>query len=125
MSHESFQEYATRWRLEDSKIHPPLPEEELISAFIQIQEGLYYDKFLRTCARNFSDLIRIGHDNEDCPALRFKIQNMIESGKIKLLQEPPTNNGDIANTSTIFVKGDPSKLVPRHLKRKRATSQKD
>lgn len=58
--HEFFQEYATRWRLEASKIHPPLPEQELISAFIQIQEGLYYYKFLETCAHNFSDLIHIG-----------------------------------------------------------------
>ncbi|MCD7463895.1 hypothetical protein HAX54_051659 [Datura stramonium] len=66
-----------------------------------------------------------GHDTEDCPALRFKIQNMIESSKIRLQQEPPTNNGDIASTSTIFVKGHPSKLVPRDLKRKRATSQED
>ncbi|XP_060183150.1 uncharacterized protein LOC132613116 [Lycium barbarum] len=269
--HESFQEYAIRWRLEASKIHPPLSERELISTFIQIQENLYYDKLLGACAHNFSDLIRIGrelenaiqegritdssatqavhqtfqaeilgnlqsqmkenqfasttmhqaqchkshqifqsyatmqcprqqnsqqgyqrrfyqaqsssqhkkkrksfcfttlneplanifkrlsakgilqpkegfipkhpppnfdlskscayhsniqgHDIEECPALRFKIQSMIESGKIKLQLEPST--GNIANTKTIVVKGDPSKPAPRHLKRKRATSQAD
>ncbi|XP_060181515.1 uncharacterized protein LOC132611125 [Lycium barbarum] len=269
MPHESFQEYAIRWRLEASKIHPPLSERELISTFIQIQEDLYYDKLLGVCAHNFSDLIRIGrelenaiqegritdssatqavhqtfqakiprnlqsemkgnqfasttmhqaqchkshqifqsyatmqcprqrnsqqgyqqrfhqahsssqhqkkrksfcfttlneplaniferlsakgilqpkegfipkhpppnfdlskscayhsniqgHDIEECPALRFKIQSMIESGKIKLQLEPST--GNIANTKTTVVKGDPSKLAPRHLKRKRATSQ--
>ncbi|XP_060200631.1 uncharacterized protein LOC132628893 [Lycium barbarum] len=269
--HETFQEYAIRWRLEASKIHPPLSERELISTFIQIQEDLYYDKLLGACAHNFSDLIRIGrelenviqegriidssatqdvhqtfqakilrnlqsemkenqfasttmhqaqchkshqifqshatmqsprqqnsqqgyqrrvhqaqsssqhkkkrksfcfttlneplanifkrlsakgilqpkkgfipkhrppnfdlskscayhsnihgHDIEECPALRFKIQSMIESGKIKLQLEPST--GNIANTKTTVVKGDSSKLAPRHLKRKRATSQAD
>ncbi|MCE3215498.1 hypothetical protein HAX54_002596, partial [Datura stramonium] len=50
--------------LEASKIHPTVPEEELISAFIQIQEGLYYDKLLGTCSRNFSDLICIGKEIE-------------------------------------------------------------
>ncbi|XP_060182161.1 uncharacterized protein LOC132611811 [Lycium barbarum] len=64
-----------------------------------------------------------GHDIEECPALRFKIQSMIESGKIKLQLEPSADN--IANTKTTVVKGDPSKLAPRHLKRKRATSQAD
>ncbi|XP_059316729.1 uncharacterized protein LOC132067484 [Lycium ferocissimum] len=273
MPHESFQEYAIRWRLEASKMHPPLPERELISTFVQTQEDLYYDKLLGACARNFSDLIRIGkelesgikegritdstatqaihqtfqskiprnlqsemkenkfasmsmhqaqchqshqilqsyatmqrprqqksqhgcqqsfhqaqsssrqqkkmksfsftpldeplsnilerlsakgilqpkkgfipkhpppnfdlskscayhsniqgHDTEECLALRFKIQSMIENGKIKLQQEPPTGNDNIANTNAITVKGDPSKLAPRPLKRKRATTQED
>ncbi|KAG5574117.1 hypothetical protein H5410_063883 [Solanum commersonii] len=38
---------------------------------------------------------------------------------------PSTNNENIANTSTFVVKGDLSKLAPRHLKRKRATIQDD
>ncbi|XP_060200503.1 uncharacterized protein LOC132628755 [Lycium barbarum] len=59
-----------------------------------------------------------GHDTEECPALRFKIQSMIGSGKIKLQLEPSA--GNIANTKTTVVQGDSSKLAPRHLKRKRA-----
>ncbi|KAH0643138.1 hypothetical protein KY290_034744 [Solanum tuberosum] len=272
LSHESFQEYAIRWRLEASKIHPSLSEEELISTFIHVQEGLYYEKLLGTCAHNFSDLIKVGkeiengiqggrivsnspakvvqqtfqakipvnqqskmrennsifmtmqqpqhypsdqflqshatfnycnmhlqhpckqqlhhaqsssqpqkkvksfsftpldepyaviferlrvngllqsrkgfiseytpkhfdpskncayhsniqgHGTEDCPALKFKIQSMIDSGKIKLQLEPSSNNGNIADTSTFVVKGDPSKLEPKRLKRKRAISQED
>ncbi|KAH0745156.1 hypothetical protein KY285_001157 [Solanum tuberosum] len=272
LSHESFQEYAIRWRLEASKIHPSLSEEELISTFIHVQEGLYYEKLLGTCAHNFSDLIKVGkeiengiqggrivsnsptkvvqqtfqakipinlqskmrennsifttmqqpqhypsdqllqshatsnycnmrlqhpckqqlhqaqsssrplkkvkpfsftpldepyadiferlranrllqskkgfirknmpkhfdpskncayhsniqgHDTEGCPALKFKIQSMIDSGKIKLQSEPSGNNGNIADTSTFVVKGDPSKLSPKRLKRKRAISQED
>ncbi|KAH0633254.1 hypothetical protein KY284_036040 [Solanum tuberosum] len=66
-----------------------------------------------------------GDDTEDCPALKFKIQYMIESGNLKLQMDPSTNNGNIANTTTIVVKDNPSKLAPPHLKRKRATSQKD
>ncbi|KAK4709785.1 hypothetical protein R3W88_004298 [Solanum pinnatisectum] len=62
MSHESFQEYAIRWRLEASKIHPSLPEKELISTFIQIQESLYYDKLLGTCEHKFSGLIKVGKE---------------------------------------------------------------
>ncbi|OIT22935.1 hypothetical protein A4A49_63442, partial [Nicotiana attenuata] len=281
MPHESFQEYAIRWRLEASKIHPPLLEGELISTFIQIQEGIYFDKLLATCARNFSDLIRIGnelecgiqeerfvgnsttqtinqtfhqeisenaqskkkedssvamtaihqpqchenhqflqsyatsnlhdshlqpdcqqnfqqnfmkqspqaqynlrqqkkmkhcyfapldeplvdilerlkakgllqprkgfisehptqnfdpskncafhsniqgHDTEECPALKFKIQSMIEQGKIKIQPELPSNNCEISTAGTITVKGDPSKLAQRCLKRKRIADQED
>ncbi|MCD7463872.1 hypothetical protein HAX54_051592, partial [Datura stramonium] len=35
-----------------------------------------------------------GHNIENFPTLRFKFQSMIESHKIKLLQEPPTSNDD-------------------------------
>ncbi|OIT29890.1 hypothetical protein A4A49_56180, partial [Nicotiana attenuata] len=288
MPHESFQEYAIRWRLEASKIHSPLPEGELISTFIQIHEGKYFDKLLATCAHNFFDLIRIGneleygikegrvgnptsqdinqtfhqeipgslqskskeensiattmhqpqcyvrwvgsshydnnqflqshatsnfrsmhlqpnhqqsfqqnfqkkspqaqsslrqqkkmkhcsftsfddplvdilerlkakgliqprkgfiskhppqnldpskncafhsnvqgHDTNECPALRSKIQSMIDQGKIKIQSELPNNNCDISSTYTIIVQGDPSKLEPRDLKRKRIADQED
>ncbi|XP_060195219.1 uncharacterized protein LOC132624458 [Lycium barbarum] len=66
-----------------------------------------------------------GHDTQECLALRFKIQSIIENGKIKRQQEPPTSNDNITNTNAIIIKGDPSKLAPRPLKRKRATTQED
>ncbi|KAH0695823.1 hypothetical protein KY289_013305 [Solanum tuberosum] len=72
MSHESLQEYAIRWRLEASKIHISLSEDELISTFIHVQEGLYYEKLLGTCARNFSNLIKVGKE----------IENGIQGGRI-------------------------------------------
>ncbi|KAH0646393.1 hypothetical protein KY290_035063 [Solanum tuberosum] len=65
LSHESFQEYAIRWRLEASKMHPSLSEEEFISTFIHVQEGLYYEKLLGTCAHNFSYLIKVGKEIEN------------------------------------------------------------
>ncbi|KAH0716784.1 hypothetical protein KY290_013044 [Solanum tuberosum] len=66
-----------------------------------------------------------GHDTENCHALKFKIQRMIYSGKIKLQLEPSIISGSIADTSTIVVKGNPSKLASRRLKRRCATSQED
>ncbi|KAK4731650.1 hypothetical protein R3W88_024638 [Solanum pinnatisectum] len=72
MSYESFQKYAIRWRLEASKIHPSLSEEEFISTFIHVQEGLYYEKLLGTCAHNFSNLIKVGKE----------IENGIQEGRI-------------------------------------------
>ena len=259
MPHESFQEYAIRWRLEASKIRPPLPENELISTFIQMQKGIYYEKLLCARLRDFSDLIQVGkqveagiragkivdtssiqesfqaetsnnlrgknreidstirstrqpqsrqnhqcsrdhvyphqrgfryqpdqtqsslrqseharlrtftpleesltsifermkakgllkpkkgwipkslppdfdwskscayhsnvpgHDTENCPALKHKIQNMIEKDKISVQQNKLRDNDDPSVANAIIVAGDPSKLAPRHLKRKRGT----
>lgn len=50
---------------------------------------------------------------------------MIESSNIKLQLEPATDDENIAPTSAIIVKGDPSKLPLKHLNRKHATSQED
>ncbi|OIT34761.1 hypothetical protein A4A49_03430 [Nicotiana attenuata] len=58
--HESFLEYAMRWRLEASKIRPQLPENELISTFIDMQKGIYYEKLLCARLHDFSDLVRVG-----------------------------------------------------------------
>ncbi|OIT37264.1 hypothetical protein A4A49_11919 [Nicotiana attenuata] len=60
MPHESFQDYAIRWRVEASKVHPPLYEKELISIFIDIQNGIYYENLATANVHNFSDLIRVG-----------------------------------------------------------------
>lgn len=53
-------------------MHHSLPVEELISTFIQIEEGLYYDKLLGTCAYNFSGFIKVGKG----------IENSIQGGRI-------------------------------------------
>ncbi|XP_019248651.1 PREDICTED: uncharacterized protein LOC109227915 [Nicotiana attenuata] len=92
MPHESFLEYAMRWRLEASKIHLPFPEGELISTFIQIQEGIYFDKLLATCAHNFSDLIRIGNELE-CGILEGKVVGNLTTQAINQTfhQEIPGN----------------------------------
>ncbi|OIT32028.1 hypothetical protein A4A49_63800 [Nicotiana attenuata] len=60
MPQESFQDYAIRWRVEATKVHPPLSEKELISIFIDIQNGIYYEKLAIANLRNFSNLIRVG-----------------------------------------------------------------
>ncbi|KAH0729686.1 hypothetical protein KY290_000802 [Solanum tuberosum] len=97
-----------------------------LNGLLQSRKGFIHEytpknfDLFKSCA--YHSIIQ-GHDTEDCPALKFKIQSMIDSGKIKLQLESSSSSGCIADTSTIFVKGDPSKLAPRHLKRKHATSQ--
>ncbi|XP_009803593.1 uncharacterized protein [Nicotiana sylvestris] len=60
MQYESFAEYAMRWRLEATKIRPQLPENELISTFIKMQKGIYYEKLLCARLHDFSNLTRVG-----------------------------------------------------------------
>ncbi|XP_075074513.1 uncharacterized protein LOC142162103 [Nicotiana tabacum] len=265
MKYESFAEYAMRWRLKASKIRPQLPENGLISTFIVMQKGIYYEKLLCARLHDFSDFIRVGkliessiqagsivdksklqatskgdalenlqgkkrkidfacipahqpqsqqnsqllqthiqiqptqqnvqhqayqeqssyrysenlkfrtfiplkesltsiferlkekgllqprevwipqnlppdfdwsktcayhsyiqgHDTEECPTLKHRIQNMIECNKIIMQQEQPCNNYDPSVANTIVVKSDLSKLEPRPLKRKREDKQDD
>jgi len=67
-----------------------------------------------------------GHDTEECPALRNKIQNMIENGKIIVQQGPLDNNSCNPSTSnTIIIQGDPTGLYSRHLTRKRKSYQRN
>ncbi|KAG5611331.1 hypothetical protein H5410_022612 [Solanum commersonii] len=67
-----------------------------------------------------------GHDIEECPALRNKIQNMIENGKIIVQQGPLDNNSCNPSTSnTIIVQGDPTWLYSRHLTRKCKSHQRN
>ena len=60
MTHESFEDYATRWRLEASKIRPLVPEEELVQTFVWSLDGIYYQKLFGLCIQSFDDLILIG-----------------------------------------------------------------
>ena len=62
-----------------------------------------------------------GHDTEQCAALRNKIQNMIEKGKIIVQQG--RQNYSMANT--FIVQGDPTKMYVRHLTRKRKSHQRN
>ncbi|KAH0776348.1 hypothetical protein KY290_007759 [Solanum tuberosum] len=52
-----------------------------------------------------------GHDTEECPALRNKIQNMIEKGKIIVQQGPLNNNCHPATTNAIIILGDTPKII--------------
>ncbi|KAK4717824.1 hypothetical protein R3W88_016162 [Solanum pinnatisectum] len=66
-----------------------------------------------------------GHDTEECPALRNKIQNMIEKGKIIVHQGPLNNSCNPSTTNAVMVKGDPTKIYSRHLTRNRKSHQRN
>ncbi|KAH0644608.1 hypothetical protein KY284_032492 [Solanum tuberosum] len=66
-----------------------------------------------------------GHDTEECPALRNKIQNMIEKGKIIVKQGPVNNNCNSSIVDAVIVQGDPTGLYSRHLTRKRRSHQRN
>ncbi|KAH0699088.1 hypothetical protein KY284_013305 [Solanum tuberosum] len=66
-----------------------------------------------------------GHDTEECPALKNKIQNMIEKGKIIVQQGPLNNNSNPSTSNAVIVQGDPTGIYSRHLTRKRKTHQRN
>ena len=66
-----------------------------------------------------------GHDTEECAALRNKIQNMIEKGKIIVQQGRQNNNCNPYMANTFIVQGDPTKMYVRHLTRKRKSHQRN
>ncbi|KAK4721611.1 hypothetical protein R3W88_011844 [Solanum pinnatisectum] len=66
-----------------------------------------------------------GHDTKECLALRNKIQNMIEKGKIMVQQGPLNNNCDPATENAIIVQGDPTKMYLKPLTRKRKSHRRN
>ena len=50
---------------------------------------------------------------------------MIEKNKIRVQQNKLCDNGGPPIANAIIVTGDPSRLAPRHLKRKRGTNKDD
>nr|XP_010313566.1 uncharacterized protein LOC104644792 [Solanum lycopersicum] len=245
LSHESFEEYVIRWRMEASKIRHLPHEEELVQTLIRSLEGIYYKTLFFAGIQGFDSLIRIGkeleygiqsgrivdtqipfqvlkdsldeknedastyilpkqrnqnieqihailepsnpqvsqhkvrkprvftplretltdifqrlcakgllrpingwipkhstsnfdlskncayhsniqgHDTEECAALRNKIQNMIEKGKIIVQQGQQNNNCNPSMANTFIVQGDPTKIYVRHFTRKRKSHQKN
>ncbi|KAH0743096.1 hypothetical protein KY290_031089 [Solanum tuberosum] len=224
LSHEYFEEYVIRWRMEASKIRHLPNDEELVQTLIRSLDGIYYKTLYFTGIQSFDSLIRIGkeleygiqsgriideqihfqvlknpsdersknvsttiplkqnnqnteqvhaifdssgmrfkpyspqakgllkprkgwipkhssstldlskncvyrsniqgHDTEECPALKNKIQNMIENGKIIVQHGPLNNRCDLATANAVIVQGDPTGLYSRHLTRKHKSHQR-
>ena len=78
ISHESFEEYVIRWRMEASKIRHLPHEEELVQTLIRSLEGIYYKTLFFAGIQSFDSLIRIGKE------LEYNIQ----SGRITHTQIP-------------------------------------
>ncbi|KAK4716321.1 hypothetical protein R3W88_014659 [Solanum pinnatisectum] len=66
-----------------------------------------------------------GHDTEECPALKNKIQNMIEKGKIIVQRGPLNSNCNPSTSNAVIIQGDPSKIYSRPLTRKRKSHQRN
>ncbi|KAH0707676.1 hypothetical protein KY285_010438 [Solanum tuberosum] len=66
-----------------------------------------------------------GHDTEKCAALKNKIQNMIENGKIIVQQGPLNSNCNPSTVNAVIVHGDPIGIYSRHLTRKRKSLQRN
>ncbi|MCD7448923.1 hypothetical protein HAX54_047262 [Datura stramonium] len=78
-----------KWRLEASRIHPPLAKRELISTFIRIQEGIYLGKFLGACPRSFPELIEHVKEIEDSIQAKKIID---DPNSLYLFQEMPSDS---------------------------------
>ncbi|KAH0661490.1 hypothetical protein KY284_026421 [Solanum tuberosum] len=66
-----------------------------------------------------------GHDTEECPALKNKIQNMIEKGKIIVQQGPLNNSCNPSRSNAVIVQRDPTGIYLRHLTRKHKSRQRN
>ncbi|KAG5606910.1 hypothetical protein H5410_028402 [Solanum commersonii] len=64
LSHESFEEYVIRWRIEASKISHLPNEEELVQTLIRSLDGIYYKTLYFASIQSFDSLIRIGKELE-------------------------------------------------------------
>ncbi|XP_070029828.1 uncharacterized protein [Nicotiana sylvestris] len=90
-SSESFQEYAIKWREQDSRVKPPMDEVEMVTVFLQAQEADYFQNMMSAMGKPFAKAIKIGE--------------MVENGKIVLRDEdipnvtnnplPAHNNGPV------------------------------
>nr|XP_009624849.1 uncharacterized protein LOC104115829 [Nicotiana tomentosiformis] len=56
-SSEPFQEYARRWRLEDTRAESLLDDNELTKYFIRAYEGIYFEKMM---GQKFPELVKMG-----------------------------------------------------------------
>ena len=70
--HETFREYAYRWRDLASQIQPPMTEKEIAKLFISTLKDPYYDRMVGNTTRIFADIV----------AASETIEGAIKSGKI-------------------------------------------
>ena len=58
--HESFKEYAQRWRDLAAKVAPPMMEREMITMIVDTLPVLYYEKMVGYMPSSFMDLVFAG-----------------------------------------------------------------
>ncbi|XP_070046885.1 uncharacterized protein [Nicotiana tomentosiformis] len=62
---ETFYEYATHWRSEDTKVRPSLEEEQMNKFFVRAQDPQYYERLMVIKNHKFSDIIKMGERIEE------------------------------------------------------------
>ena len=58
--HESFKEYAQRWRDLAAQVAPPMMEREMITMIVDTLPVFYYGKMVGYMPSSFSDLVFTG-----------------------------------------------------------------
>ena len=58
--HESFKEYAQRWRDLAAQVAPPMMEREMITMIVDTLPVFYYDKMVGYMLSSFTDLVFAG-----------------------------------------------------------------
>ncbi|XP_070032493.1 uncharacterized protein [Nicotiana tomentosiformis] len=62
---KTFCEYATRWRLEATKVTSALEEEQMNKFFVRAQDPQYYERLMVIENHKFSDIIKLGERIEE------------------------------------------------------------
>jgi len=58
--HESFKEYAQRWRDLEAQVAPPMTEKEMITIIVDTLPVFYYEKMVGYAPSSFADLVFAG-----------------------------------------------------------------
>lgn len=58
--HESFKEYAQRWRSIAAQVKPPLTEKEMVYMFMETLPAVFYERLVGSGSSSFSDVIKVG-----------------------------------------------------------------
>ncbi|XP_019241641.1 PREDICTED: uncharacterized protein LOC109221627 [Nicotiana attenuata] len=69
---ESFREYAVKWREQAARVKPSMDKTEMVSVFLQAQEGDYYQNMMSAMGNPFAEAIKIGE----------MVENGLKTGRI-------------------------------------------
>ncbi|XP_050876704.1 uncharacterized protein LOC127080428 [Lathyrus oleraceus] len=62
---ESFKEYAQRWWEVAAQVTPPVEEKELCKLFLRTLDSFYYNKFISSMPRDFTEMVGVGVQLEE------------------------------------------------------------
>jgi len=80
--HESFKEYAQRWRDLVAQVAPPMVEREMITMIVDTLPVFYYEKLVGYMPSSFADLVFMGE----------RIEVGLKRGKFDYVSAPNMSN---------------------------------